>query len=104
MTEVKKFTDFGIKPSAKAFVGRKIEIDQILNTEIVVHAFRIEDSRFAKENNNEKCLHLQISIGEIKYVVFTGSVCLMDMIQRVPEGGLPFTTKIIKDNKQLQFT
>lgn len=104
MSEPKKFSDFGIKPAAKAFVGRKIEIDQILNTEITVHDFRIEDSKFTKDKSNNKCLHLQISIGDIKHVVFTGSVCLMDMIQQAPEGALPFVTKIIKDNKQLQFT
>lgn len=104
MSDIKRFTDFGIKPVTKAFVGSKIEIDRILNTEITVHDFRIVDSIFTKENSSNKCLHLQIAIGEIKYVVFTGSVSLMDMIQQVPKDGLPFKVTIIKENKQFQFT
>jgi hypothetical protein len=104
MTEIRKFTDFGIKPATKSFVGSKIEIEQILNTEITVHEYRIVDSKFTKDKGNNKCLHIQISIGTIKHVIFTGSNSLMDMIQQVPDTGLPFSTKIIKESKQFQFT
>lgn len=101
---MKKFKDFGIESTSKAFVGTKIEVDNILNIEIAVHEFRIVDSKYDKIKGNGKCLHLQISIGTIKHVVFTGSGFLMDAIQQVPKDGFPFTTKIIKDNKRFQFT
>lgn len=99
---MKNFKDFGIYSTSKAFVGTKIEIHNILNTDINVHEYRIADSKFQKDKV-EKCLHLQISIGEIKHVIFSGSVFLIDAIQQVPKDGFPFTTKIVKDNKRYMF-
>lgn len=101
---MKQFKEFGIKPTSKSFAGTKVEMNTILNTEITVHEFRIVNSIFTKDKTNAKCLHLQISIGKIKHVVFTGSGALMDEIQQVPADGFPFITKIIKDNKRFQFT
>jgi hypothetical protein len=101
---MKKFSDFGIKTPSKAFTGTKVEMDMILNKDIAVHDFRIVDSKFSKENANGKCLHLQIAIGTVFHVVFTGSVALMDQIQQVPKEEFPFEAKITKENKRLQFT
>ena len=100
----KKFSDFNIDTASKAFVGTKLEVDSILNTTIKVHKFKIGPSKFEKQKGNGKCLDLQISIGETKHVVFTGSGVLMEQIQQVPEDGFPFETKIIKENKRLQFS
>lgn len=76
-----------------------------MNNTIIVHKFRITDSKFSKEKGNGKCLHMQISIDGKFHVVFTGSVALMDLIQQVPETvGFPFETKITKENKRFQFT
>ncbi len=97
------FKDFGIKPVVKSLQGDKIHIDRILNREITVTGFRIEDSKYAKENN-DKFLCLQIILNEENRVVFTGSGVLMDMIQRVPENKFPFKTKIIKEEKRYEFT
>lgn len=104
MQTVNKFSDFGIKPSKKVFEGTKIEIDRILNNEIVVHQFKITDSKYVKENTSGRCLHLQIGVGAAMHVVFTGSSNLIEMIQQIPHEKLPFTTKIVKENKQLIFT
>ncbi len=101
---MKKFSEFGIETTSKAFVGTKIEMDSILNNKIIVHAFRIVDSKFDKAKSNGKCLHLQIMIGAAYHVVFTGSGALMDQIQQVPEGEFPFEAKIIKENKRLIFS
>jgi hypothetical protein len=101
---MKKFNELGIIPSVKAFTGNKIEIDRILNTEITVIDSRVEDSKFKKDKGHNKCLYMQIQLSEIKYVVFTGSGSLIDQILQVPKKDFPFTTKIIKDNKQFQFT
>lgn len=101
----KKFSDYKIDTTSKAFVGTKVEIDTILNSNILVQDFRIADSKFTKEKTNAKCLHLQIQIGTIQHVIFTGSVNLMDQIQQVPHPtGFPFETKIVKENKRLLFT
>lgn len=104
MNQVKQFKDFGIVPSSKAFVGTKVEIDNILNSEVTVYEFKISDSKFVKENTSGKCLHLQIGIGAAKHVVFSGSINLVEMIQQIPPTGFPFTTRIIKENKRLLFT
>lgn len=98
---MKNFKDLGIKNNTQAFVGDKIKIDRILNREISVHGFKIEDS---KVKSGTKCLYMQISIGDAKHVVFTGSVVLMDMIQQVSSADFPFKTTITRENERLEFT
>ena len=83
------------------FVGDKIKMDRILNIEIVIHGFKIDDS---KHKENTKCLTLQIEKSGNKHVVFSGSKILMQMIQKVPKDSFPFTTTIVKHNEYLQFT
>jgi hypothetical protein len=99
---MKQFKDFGIKPEVKSFTGDKIKVERILNREVVVHDYRIEDSKYQGKGNG-KCLYLQISIGETKHVVFSGSVTLMQMIERVPKADFPFQTTIVKENERLEF-
>lgn len=84
-------------------VGDKIKIAKVLNREITVHDFRLEDSKFDK-NKSGKCLHLQISITGEKHVVFTGSDVLIDLIQQVPKSEFPFTTIIVKEGEHFEFT
>ncbi|MGE0636011.1 MAG: hypothetical protein AB7G44_03480 [Bacteroidia bacterium] len=98
---MKKFSDFGIKPTLPSFTGEKIKISKVLNCPVVVHDFRITDSQYGK--NNEKCLTLQIELNGKHHVVFTGSISLMDMIQKVPKAEFPFTTTIEKENERYEF-
>lgn len=98
---MKTFKDLGITPDSKGFTGDKISVDRIINRQIAVHDYKIVDS---KVKTGEKCLHLQISIGETKHVVFTGSVLLMNALQKIKRSDFPFTTTIIKENKGLYFT
>lgn len=101
---MKNFKDFGIKTSPDdGFTGDKIKIDRIINREIIVHKFKIEDSKY-KEKGSKKCLTLQISINDSKHIVFSGSKSLMDLIGQVPEDGFPFIATIIKENERLEFS
>jgi hypothetical protein len=100
---MKKFSDFGIKVNTKSFSGDKISVDRILNRLINVIDYKIECSKF-EEKGNGKCLHLQIELNSLKYVVFTGSVYLMNMIQQVAADGFPFETTIIKVDESYRFS
>src|SRR5665647_3573842 len=81
---MKKFSDLGIKSEA-GMTGSKITIARILNREITVLSYRIEDSKFPK-NKSGKCLFLQIEVDNEKKVVFTESdVLLSHMNQVLPE-------------------
>lgn len=95
------FKDLGIKPKITTFVGDKIKIDRILNTEIIIHGFKIEDS---KKKPGTKLLTLQIERNQTKNIIFTGSNVLIDMISQVPKEKFPIITTIIKDNERLEFT
>ncbi len=101
----KKFSDFGIKPESTSFIGPSIEIQDILNQEIEVLDYRIEPSKHPKKDG-DKCLHLQIRFENQLRVVFSGSIYLQQMIQKVPKPeGFSFITTIIKekDSKRLIF-
>ncbi len=100
---MKNFSDFGIKPELTSFTGEKIKISKILNRQIVVYDFRIEDSKFKKENS-ASCLYMQISLDDVKHVVFTGSQVLANLITRIPKEGFPFKTTIIKESERYEFS
>ena len=100
---MKDFKSFNIKPETKSFEGDKIKIERILNKQITVSDFKIEESKY-KDKGNGKCLCIQIENDGSKRVLFSGSSYLMDMIQKVPKEGFPFTTTIVKNNEHLEFT
>lgn len=100
---MKKFSDFNIIAEPNGFTGDKIKIERILNKAIEVIAYKIEDSKF-KEKGNGKCLTLQIKIKEEQHIVFTGSINLMQQIEKVGKEDFPFETIIIKGNDRYQFT
>ena len=101
---MKRFNDFDIKVSEKGFEGDKIKMSKILDREIVVHHFKIVDSKVFKERGSGKCMHLQISINDEKHIVFTGAKGLIDAITQVPDDCFPFSTTIIKENERFKFT
>jgi hypothetical protein len=100
---MKSFDQFGIKIISKGVVGDKIKMSKILNREIVVHHFKIDDSKCFK-GASSKCLKLQISIKDESHIIFTSSSGLIEMIQQVPEDGFPFTTTITEENDRFKFT
>ncbi len=98
---MKKFNEFGISPASESFTGDKIKMSKVLNVEIAVHKFKIDDST---KKPGTKYLNMQISVGETKHVLFSGSNVLMEMIKRIPEDGFPFTTTIVEENERYKFT
>lgn len=87
-----KFSDFAA--SKMPMPGTKKRIEQILGRDIVVVDFRITES---KHRQNSKCLQIQFLMdGEI-YIVFTGSVVLLDQI-KYSKDKIPFKTKITKND------
>lgn len=98
-----KFSDLNISPDVKTFIGEKVKISKILNQEITVRAFRIEESKFPK-NKSGMCLSLQIMFEDQHRVLFTGSDVLISQIKKVPEGSFPFTTTIKKEGECFMFS
>jgi hypothetical protein len=98
------FSQFNIKQTQKAFEGDKIKISKVLDKEIVIHNYKIEDSKVFKDRGTGKCLHLQISINDSKHIVFTSAGGLIETIQQVPENSFPFSTIIIEENERFKFT
>ncbi len=98
------FNQFNIQITSKGFEGDKIKMSKILNKEIVVFHFKIEDSKVFKERGTGKCLQMQIAVDGKKHVIFTGSTGLIEVIQKIPEDGFPFTTTIIDDNDRYKFS
>lgn len=96
-----KFKDLGIKPELSTFTGDKIKVDRILNSEISVIAYKIDDS---KVKPGTKLLTLQIERNGTKNILFTGSTILMQMIEKVPKDKFPFATTIVKESEHLEFT
>lgn len=95
------FKNFKIKPNLTNFVGDKIKINKILNKEIIIQKFKIEDSTVKK---GTKCLILQIEYKDENHIIFTGSKILQEMIIQVPEDGFPFKTTIVLNHEHLEFT
>lgn len=99
-----RFSQFDVKPPVKGFEGDKIKMNKILNREIVVHDFRIEESKCFKDRGSGQCLHLQISLNGEKHIVFTSSSGLIDSIMQIPQEGFPFSTTIIQESDRFLFT
>jgi len=99
-----QFSQFKIKSPERGFEGDKIKISKVLNREIIVHRFRLEDSKVFKNSGTEKCLHLEISINDKKHVLFTGATGLIESIKQIPESGFPFQTTIVEENDRYLFT
>lgn len=101
-----RFSQFDIKQTSKSFQGDKVKMERILNREIVIHAFKIEETKVKtfQERGSGKCLHIQISYNNEMHVLFTSASGLIETIQQVPEDKFPFITTIIKENERFKFT
>lgn len=102
---MKQFKEFQIKTDIKQFVGKKIDIEEVLNKPIEIHDFFIKDSRFkGQDRGSDHCLHLQIRFENSNRVIFTGSTNLMRELKAIPEDGLPFGATIIKNFKRYELS
>ena len=94
-----RFSDFANEVTLE---GDKVKIEQILGKEIILKAYLVTKSKYPQKDN-EYCLELQFEMDGKVYVTFTGSVVLMDKIEKYKDH-LPFITTIKKINKSYMFT
>lgn len=99
---MKTFSELGIKDEKKRFIGTKVDVFDIFNQEIEVHAFKVEPSTIGKDY--DKCLHLQFKMNDNMHVAFIGSKNLVDTIEQVKPEDFPFKTTIRKKDKRYLFT
>ena len=97
------FSQMNIKAPVMAFTGDKIKLSRILNEEIIVHRYKIEQSKFQEKGNGQR-LVLQLEWKGNQHILFSGSVTLMAMIREVPEANYPFKTIIRMIGERPQFT
>jgi Tat protein secretion system quality control protein TatD with DNase activity len=103
---INKFSQFEIKTPERGLEGEKIKITKILNREVTVHAYKLEDTKVEafKKKGMGKCLYLQVSFNNAMYVVFTSGKALLEVIDQVPKDKFPFTTTIVEENGMFKFT
>ena len=101
---MKKFSQFNIEIKSKGFEGDKIKMSKILNKEIIVYDFKIEDSKVFADRGSGKCLHLQISFNDVKHIIFTSSCGLINAITQLSSEDFPFSTTIIEENDRFKFS
>jgi len=100
---MQNFSQLNIKTNAQAsLIGEKININQIIDREIVVHKYNLKPSKFPKENY-DKCLHVQIEFKGQPRVLFSTSRYLIDQIEQAKDL-LPFKTTIVEQDRKLLFT
>ncbi len=97
---MRKFKDFNIPKHEPTLQGSRIPIKDVFGKEVIVFWYKINDSKYKKED----CLYLQVSLKDVKHVVFTTAKALIIDVQKIPKDGFPFTTTIIKDEKRFLFT
>lgn len=97
MTEYPRFSDFA--EESKSFDGDKKRIEDILNQEILIIDFKIKNS---KKKQNSLYATIQFKIDNINHIVFTGSVVLIDQLEKYKDN-LPFYTTTKKIDRYYTF-
>lgn len=80
-------------PERKNFIGEKISMSKILNKDVEVLDYKIEDS---KKCEGGKCLTLQLRFAGESRVLFTGAQFLIKQIEKVEKNNLPVVVCIVK--------
>lgn len=96
---MKRFAD--ISHEQVALEGVKLRLDDIINKEIEVTGFRINKTKYIK-NESEKCLMLQFKLNGETSVLFTGSDVLIRQMEKYGHE-VPFLTMIKKVNRYYTF-
>ncbi len=100
---MKRFAEFANEE--RALEGDKVRIDDALNKEIIVCAFKIGKSKYSKDETQRKYVTLQIKFNgeECLKVIFTGSEVIADQCEKYKEE-MPFATVIKKVNNYYTFS
>lgn len=99
-----KFSQFNIEIKAKGFEGEKIKMIKVLNREIIVYDYKLEESKVFPDRGSGKCLQMQISLNGNKHIIFTSATALIEAVEKLPCEAFPFSTVIIEDNERYKFT
>ncbi len=92
-----KFSDFA--EADMPLQGTKKRLADVLDKEILVTDFRISDSKY----KTEKYLTLQFQQDEQQFVIFTGSMVLINQVLKYQDH-LPFLATIKNVGKYYTFT
>jgi hypothetical protein len=92
----------GINTQPTGLVGKKIDMEDVFDKDIILHAYEIRDSKYPRKPG-EKCIWMQIELEEKKRVCFTTSVVLMKTLEQVDREQFPIQTRIIKNNSNRSF-
>jgi hypothetical protein len=94
---LRKFSDFATEETP--LDGAKVKLDDIINQEINIVAFKLQNSKFSK-NTTGKYATIQFTTEQctLPRVIFTGSDVLIDQLERYKEH-IPFQAVIKKINK-----
>lgn len=96
MAELQRFSDFNTSP--KVLDGTKIKIDEVLDKEIIIRAFRKGESHYkTKEYATVQFTYAEGESKE-KHIFFTGSTVVIDQLVTY-ESKLPFLTIVKKIEK-----
>jgi len=87
----KRFSDFA--EDDRPLAGEKVKIDSILNQEILITGYRLNESKF--KNNSPRCLTVQFMKDETQNVIFTGSAVLINQLEKYAKE-IPFLASIRK--------
>lgn len=112
INNIPKASSFDVKLDKHYIDGKKMTVDEIADTEIVVLDAKITNSKFMNEltGNKKEMLVLQFGIVEedleTTYVLFTSAAYLIEYIKQFLEQGqeFPFRTVISKHGKTYMFT
>jgi hypothetical protein len=96
---MKRFSEFA--EESGPLDGNKIRIDDILNKELIITGYKIKESKYPK--SGPKCLTLQVVLDDKKYVLFTGSVVLLEQMEKYQDH-LPFIATIQKIDRYYTLT
>lgn len=97
MNQINTFSQYNVTTSQ--LIGKKIEIEDVIDQQIIVSDYRIGPSKYAGNGRgNGMCLSIQVEHEGLDRVIFTGSVILQEQITKAKEAGMkfPFSTTIIK--------
>jgi len=98
MGEYPKFSDFA--EEQEVFDGDKKRIDDVLNKDILIINFKVKDSK-KRENSLYATIHIKIDGSN--YIIFSGSIVLIDQLEKY-KNNLPFYTAIKKIDRYYTFT
>lgn len=100
-----KFSELKITlpASTTTLRGKRIEIEDVLDTEIPIYDFSIELSKFPKKPG-DKCMYMQTKVDGKDRVILTIGKTLIATMEQADRSKLPFTTKIIKIDKRYEFS